>query len=334
MSNKVSDTILKRVYLLFAIFSVFAAMVAFKIMRLQWVDGERYAELQQRERVYKKTVLADRGSILADDGTVLATTLFAGVAHAGVPFTNIEGVGGVALNPLAYPASDSNGADTRVFSKPRFGIWYVNLDDVKTDWTSIGIADTLFKRLEVSYSYETIAVSGLPENLHKNNLGAKLLLVPENAGGHNFIPAVSIGGFWKNTSGLPTGFAHDDSGSDFYVVATKLITQLPKPVLISGGVLSTSGQATGVLGYNKKSDTTFFANADVIVTNNLVLGVEYKQGAEFDDFNNADYWNAHLAYLANKNLSLIAAYLNAGDYKSTSKFGLGGGFVLSAQYSF
>jgi len=268
--------------------------------------------------------------------TVLTTTLFAGVAHAGVPFTNIEGVGGVALNPLAYPASDSSGADTQAFSKPRFGIWYVNLpaSGVKTDWTSIGITDTLFKRLEVSYSYETIAVSALDKNLHKNNLGAKLLLVSENAGGHNFIPAVSVGGIWKSTSDLPAGWGFANSGSDIYVVVTKLITQLPKPVLVSGGILQTSGLATGVFGYDDESDTVFFGNADVIVTNNLVLGLEYKQGAEFDDFKNADYWNVHLAYLANKNLSLIAAYLNAGDEKSTSEFGLGEGFVLSAQYSF
>ena len=109
---------------------------------------------------------------------------------------------------------------------------------------------------------------------------------------------------------------------------------MPKPVLISGGILQTSGLATGVFGYNNKSDTVFFGNVDVIVTNNLVLGVEYKEGAQFKDWKNADYWNAHLAYFANKNLSLVAAYLNAGDYKSTSKFGLGEGFVLSAQYSF
>ncbi|MFA5393368.1 MAG: DUF3034 family protein [Candidatus Ratteibacteria bacterium] len=269
---------------------------------------------------------------------VLAVALSSGIAYAGVPFTNIEGVGGVALNPLAYPALDSSGTDTQAFSKPRFGIWYVSLPakGVKTDWTSIGISDTLFKHLEISYSYETIAVSALTNNLHKNNLGAKLLLVPENAGGNKFIPAVSVGGVWKSTSGLdlPTGSSVDDSGTDGYLVVTKLITQLPKPVLISGGILQTSGRATGVFGYDDESDTVFFGNADIIVTNNLVLGVEYKQGAEFNDYKNADYWNAHLAYLANKNLSLIAAYLNAGDEKSTSKAGLGEGFVLSAQYSF
>ena len=30
---------------------------------------------------------------------VLTIALSSGIAHAGVPFTNIEGVGGVALNP-------------------------------------------------------------------------------------------------------------------------------------------------------------------------------------------------------------------------------------------
>ena len=82
---------------------------------------------------------------------VLTITLSSGIAHAGVPFTNIEGVDGVALNLLAYPAvSDSAGTDSQVFSKPRFGIRYVNLNDVKTDWVSIGITDTFFKRLKVS----------------------------------------------------------------------------------------------------------------------------------------------------------------------------------------
>ena len=80
---------------------------------------------------------------------VLAIALSSGIAHAGVPFTNVEGVGGIALNPLAYPASDSSEADTQTFSKPMFGIWYISLPTkgVKTDWTSIGIADTLFKHL-------------------------------------------------------------------------------------------------------------------------------------------------------------------------------------------
>jgi cell division protein FtsI (penicillin-binding protein 3) len=73
--SKVSDKILKRVYMLFGVFILFALIVSIKIMRLQWGQGQEYAQLQQKERIYKKNMLAERGSILADDGTVLATTL-------------------------------------------------------------------------------------------------------------------------------------------------------------------------------------------------------------------------------------------------------------------
>ena len=66
----------------------------------------------------------------------------------------------------------------------------------------------------------------------------------------------------------------------------------------------------------------------------LTVGAEYKQGASFDTFKNADYWNAHVAWFANRNLTLIGAYVNAGDEKSTTKAGLGDGAVLSAQYAF
>jgi hypothetical protein len=91
---------------------------------------------------------------------------------------------------------------------------------------------------------------------------------------------------------------------------------------------------TGVFGFDNDRDYTFFGNLDVIPLSKLAVGVEYKQGAKFDDFKNANYWDAHLAWFATNNLSLIAAYVNAGDEKSTSKVGLGDGFVLSAQNAF
>jgi hypothetical protein len=256
-------------------------------------------------------------------------------AFAGAPFTNLEGVGGVAFNPLAYLA-DSSGenshfkvGDTDVLGKARFGGWYVSLGDVKVDWTAIGITDTFFKRLEVSYGYETVN----PENslaVHKTNIGAKLLLISENSFNTNFIPSISIGGIFKDSSS--TGSS--DSGQDFYVVATKLITQLPRPVLISGGLLSTDSKVTGVFGYDKDRVTTAFGNIDIILPANLIAGFEYKQGAEYEDWKDASYWNAHLAWTPTSNLTLILAHVDAGDNKSTTRVGLGTGVVLSAQYSF
>jgi len=266
---------------------------------------------------------------------VVSVFLLAYSAQGGVPLNSLQGNGGVAFNPLAYPAgqnqdtTSSNSWDG-VLSKPQFGAWYVSLGDVNVDWTAIGTAETFFNRLELSYGYETIAQDG-QNTIHKDNLGAKLLLIPENAGNKAWVPAVSVGTIHKSTDYSP---AANDSAFDYYVVATKLITQLPKPVLISGGVLSTKEQVTGVFGYNDQRDLTLFGNIDILPVSWLALGLEYKQGAAFDTFKNADYWDAHAAWFVNKNLTLVVAYVNAGDETSTSKTGLGDGLVLSAQYAF
>jgi hypothetical protein len=256
---------------------------------------------------------------------------------AGAPFVNLEGVGGVAFNPLAYLA-DSDGEDTHfklgetdIIGKPRLGGWYVSLDNVKVDWTAIGIADTFFKRLEVSYGYETIAQDNASTK-RKNNLGAKLVLLPENSFDTKFLPAISAGSIFKHTSNVTLGV--DSSGADFYLVATKLIDHLPRPVLLSGGLLSTKGRVTGVFGFDKDRDEVFFGNIDVILPWNFITGFEYKQGARYSDFKNANYWDLHLAWTPNKNLSLILAYVNAGGHKSSKVTGLGDGVVLSAQYAF
>lgn len=267
--------------------------------------------------------------------SVGAFLLLVPFGYAGVPLNNLEGAGGVAFNPLAYPAgqnkdSAASNAWQDVFSKPQFGVWYTYLPDVKVDWTAIGAAETLFNRLEVSYGYELIAPDG--KNIRKSNIGAKLLLIPENIAGQNYIPAVSVGSIWKYTTPVATGI--DGNAFDFYAVATKLITQLPLPVLLSAGVLSTKGRTTGVFGYDDDRDTTFFGNVDIIPLSSVAVGLEYKQGASFDDFKNADYWDAHLAWFANKNLTLVGAYVNAGSEDSSSSVGLGNGLVLSAQYAF
>ena len=251
-------------------------------------------------------------------------------AWAGVPLNNLEGVGGVAFNPLAYPAGQNADTNNTWYSKPQFGVWYVALPDVRVDWTTIGVAETLGGRLELSYGYEVIAPPA--GNIHKNNIGAKLLVIKENTGDTAWVPAISVGGIWKNTQNVLAGA--NSSGGDFYAVATKLVPQAPVPILLSVGVLATDGYATGVFGYDPNYRATGFANIDIIPISSLALGLEYKQGANFDTFKNADYWNAHAAWFASKNLTLVAAFVNAGNADSTSAVGLGNGLVLSAQYAF
>jgi len=273
---------------------------------------------------------------------LLTVVLFDRGAFAGPPFNNLEGVGGVAFNPLAYLADSGEDlikfGDTRILAKPRFGAWYVNLGDPKIDWTSFGVADTLFNRLEVSYGYQVVSWQDHP-TFRKSNIGAKFLVLKENAFDTKFVPAFSIGTIYK-TSGdrkkLNTIGATSlrSSGQDWYAVATKTVSGLLVPVIVSGGVLSSQEYVTGVLGFHDKRAITGFANIDLVLPHGFVVGYEFKQGSQFNSFKNANYWDAHLAWIPNKNLTLIAAYTVTGDYTGSTRQGLGDGFVLSAQYAF
>ncbi len=264
-------------------------------------------------------------------------------AYAGVPLNNVEGVGGIAFNPLAYTAgtpfdvsektADANTTIKDLVNKPQLGGWRIRLNDVKADWTTQSVATTFFDRLEVSYGNETIAQSGA-NNIHKNNIGLKGLLVKENAGDTKWVPAVSVGAIYKDTSYAVSGGVND-TGYDYYAVATKLVTQLPRPVLLSVGVRSTDARSTGVYGFGTKRDLIGFGNVDVILPGNVAVGFEYQQGAQVTGWKNADYYDVHAAWLANKNLTLVAAYVDTGSATSASRVvGLGDGFALSAQYAF
>jgi hypothetical protein len=272
---------------------------------------------------------------------VVLSLVFGKNVYAGPPLVNLEGVGGIAFNPLAYP-SDGGALTTafgqEVLGKPRFGVWYANLGDPKIDWTSFGVADTLFKRLEISYAQEAVSWVGHP-TFHKNNIGSKLLLLNENAFGTKFVPAISVGTIYKTTSNKSIhelGLPLRTTGQDWYAVATKTITQLPLPVIVSGGILSSQEFVTGVLGFNNKRKTTGFANADVVLPHGIVAGYEFKQGEHYAKVQNTNYWDLHLAWLASDKLTLVAAYTNTGSYgkAKNTRTGLGDGFVLSAHYAF
>lgn len=272
---------------------------------------------------------------------VLVLSVLAGLlslsAAAGVPVNNLQGVGGVAFNPLAYLAGTQWENEGQFplgdfVRKPQVGVWYVNLSAVDVDWTSMSVATSLLDRLELSYARETIAFDGGP-NIRKDNIGLKLLLLPENVGDLSFMPAVSAGTVWKRTS---DSFTSEDRDFDFYLVGTKLITDpLPMPVLLSGGILYTAEWTTGVLGFDEDDrDLTGFFNINVIPHEKWAVGFEFKQGARYSNFKNANYWNAHVCHFATPNLTLIGAWTDTGNHRSASKVGCGAGFVFSMQYAF
>jgi Protein of unknown function (DUF3034) len=262
-----------------------------------------------------------------------------GVASAGVPFINLEGVGGVAFNPVAYPAAESEEGlklGALEIAKPRIGAWYVNLNDSSIDWPTVGVATAFNHRVETSFGYESVAI-GKVYNVHKVNAGAKVVLLDENAFGSKAVPALAVGGVFKRTS-LPEASraaGSSDAGVDLYAVATKLVTELPRPVLLSAGVLSTKAMVDGITGFTDAGrKLVVFGNVDVVPLPWLALGVEYKMGPSYSNgYTDGDYFNVHAGWFVSPKLTLAVAYTHAGA-RSADPVGFGGGFVLGSQYAF
>ena len=277
-----------------------------------------------------------------------ASVLSASAAYAGVPLNNLQGVGGIAFNPLAYTAGQPwDGGETNVFngivSKPQVGGWYVNLSDSDINWFAIGTAITFAERLEVSYGYGfTDAKKYGDKSIDSNNLGAKLRILDENAFGTQWVPAIAVGAVYKHTNtDLAGAFGLDKDGFDYYAVASKLVKETPIPVLLSLGILYSDEVVNGVIGHGHY-DVSYFANIDVLPSENIAVGFEYKSGvdAETSGIRNHDYYDGHVAWFVTPQLTLVGAYAYTGDkdrfYRdgNPKNLGFGSGLVLSVQYQF
>ena len=268
-------------------------------------------------------------------------------AYGGVPLNNLQGSGGIAFNPLAYTAglpwdTEETNALYGLVSKPQIGTWYVNLNDAGINWWATSAALTFAGRLEVSGGYGLINAHKYGDrSINTYNLGAKFKLLDENAFETSWVPALAVGGVYKYTdSRTVRALGLDKDGFDAYVVASKTIDQTPVPVLLSAGLLLTDEVVNGVVGHNDY-DVVAFGNIDVLPAENIAIGLEYKQGARVGDgIRNHDYYDGHVAWFVNKNLTFVAAFAETGDkdkfYRrgSTKNLGVGSGLVLSVQYQF
>lgn len=276
-----------------------------------------------------------------------AAVFAAATAYGGVPLNNLQGTGGIAFNPLAYTAGQpwegggTNSLD-EVASKPQLGAWYVNLNDAGVNWWAGSAALTFAKRLEVSAGYGFVNAHKYGDkSINTYNLGAKAKLLDENAFDTEWVPAVAVGGVYKYTdSRTVDALGLDKDGFDAYIVATKLVTETPWPVLLSAGLLYSDEVVNGVVGHNHY-DVVAFGNVDVLPAENVAIGLEYKQGVDAGDgIRNHDYWDGHVAWFVNDKFTLVAAFAETGDKDkfrrggSAKNLGVGSGLVLSVQYQF
>ncbi|NQY28060.1 MAG: transpeptidase family protein [Flavobacteriaceae bacterium] len=70
-----SKNILNRLYLVVMLFLVFALLIVYKLFSVQYIHGDKYRALAKSRTIKRVIVEANRGSIYADDGSLLATSV-------------------------------------------------------------------------------------------------------------------------------------------------------------------------------------------------------------------------------------------------------------------
>jgi hypothetical protein len=166
---------------------------------------------------------------------------------------NWEGQTGVFVTPLAYTVPSNSGAWV---SKPVFSIHYLDAGEVLGGFNQVSSTLGVFQRIEfgytrsIHYTGSTAGVSELWSNGF-NIFHAKLNMVPENAGGQDWLPSISVGFVGRtgvrNVGGALAG--HDTYNQDFYAVATKTLSQLRAvPLVLSFGFKATNASLLGIAG--------------------------------------------------------------------------------------
>ena len=272
---------------------------------------------------------------------ILACMLFASGAQAAL--TDVEGQAGGGLVPWALLSSG-----------PTVAISHLNTQNLDVN---IVAANTSFaNRVEVSYAHSMLDVTG-------SNLGSKNIDAVDNLGLKvklndmgDSMPQFALGLVYKKASGslvdnvLTPALGVDSSSTDVYGAATKIVTVGGKTLLLNGVLRATKANQMGLLGFG--GGTTAGAktgysiepevSAELFVADNVVFGAEYRAqpsnsvaGTDGVLHQNSAY-DLNVVYVANKNLTLTAAYVGLGQVApaATGSSNNQNGMFLQAQVSF
>jgi len=218
---------------------------------------------------------------------VAATYLLTGAAAVRAQSLNWEGQTGVFVTPLAYTAA----SPANNFGKPIVAYHYLDAGDVLGGFHTVSVTEGLAGRVEFGYTRAFHQDGGTPalSPLWKdgfNVVHGKFNLVKENAGKNKWLPAISTGFVARtqvaNVSGQLTSPTRTYNNGDFYVVATKTITQTKVvPVLLSFGYKETNAQVFGLAGNAPTFKARAFGAAAFVfkgpAKSTLIFGSEFAQ---------------------------------------------------------
>ncbi len=269
-----------------------------------------------------------------------------------LPLHQIEGNGGIFSTLSAYIVNPPREGE-RV-GRPSVGFAYIDLGHGQ-DLYALTATESPWKRLELGFGYNNLNLGNLPtdvlqatgvklsdQNVGLYNANARLQLLAENQFEQKWIPALTFGTHFKYNDTYSTinqelgGALHslgvtEKSDVDFTLYASKLLTFLPRPVLIELGGRATKGVWNGLLGFTPDYQFLFEGNIGVFITDSLILAAEYKQqSTDYQPIPGligkaSDWWTIDAAYVVNKHFTIAAGYGHFGtvlNHEATGTWGI------------
>lgn len=252
--------------------------------------------------------------------------------------SQIEGAGGGGLTPWAliggYGSRDQIGANA-YYTR-------VDVDDYSLD--SYGAMVGFFDRVELSYARQVFDTEDVGTALglgrgfafEQDIFGAKVRLYGDAVlEQDSWLPQIAIGLQHKrNRQGdiVRAVGAQDDSGTDFYLAATKIY--LDHSLLLNATLRYTEANQIGILGFGGDQGSGSFefeGSAAYLLTRKLALGAEFR--SKPDQLGIADedlWWDVFLAWAPNRHVSVTLAYVDLGNVVVADQSGT----YLSVQVGF
>ena len=236
--------------------------------------------------------------------------------------SQLEGAAGGGLTPWAviggYGTRDQIGANA-FYTRVNVGDYH--LDDV-------GVLVGFYDRVELSYAQQRFdteqvgAALGLGEGFtfKQDVIGLKVRVFGEAVlDSDSAMPQIAVGlQYKKNRQGAALDYigAKSDSGTDFYVSATKLF--LAQGLLVNGTVRLTKANQIGILGFggdkNNSYKPQFEFSAAYLLSRKLAIGAEYRTKPDNLGIAREDDWfDVFVAYAPTRNVSVTVAYADLGN---------------------
>jgi len=296
--------------------------------------------------LFAALLLASAGGVRADETTTNATPANATPAAKSekpppLPLHQIEGNGGIFSTLSAYIVNPPRNGEP--VGRPAVGFSYVDLGHGQ-DLEALTLTESPLSRLELGYGYENFNLGNLPLDVYKatsgalylsetsvelHNFNARLQILKEGEFDQKWIPALTFGVHYKYNDSydaidnelhgtLKAIGVSENQSVDFTLYASKLFTQLPRPVLVELGGRATEGVWNGLLGFTDSYQFLFEGNVVVFVTDSFALAAEYReQNRDYTAIPGligkaSDWWTIDAAYVVNSHLTLAVGYGHFG----------------------